>query len=132
MSNDNAYSESQFKTMKYQPDYPKRFETLEAARIWCAEYVNWYNKEHYHSELELYTPKQVFTGEYEQVAQERDKVLGAAFERNPERFVRGRSRQKMPPTVVRINPLSKEAIDLGVTAAVNILTLKRVVKQETL
>ena len=125
VSNDNPFSESQFKTMKYQPDYPKRFTSVAEARIWCAEYVRWYNEDHYHTGLNLYTPAQVFTGEYIQIAEERDKTLEIAFTTHANRFVHGQPKVKRPPSVVKINPLTQEAIDLGVTDMVNIPTLNR-------
>ena len=75
VSNDNPVSESQFKTLKYQRDYPKRFETIEQAQIWCADYMKWYNEEHYHTGLELLTPAQVFTGQSPEVLNFRDTCL---------------------------------------------------------
>jgi len=120
VSNDNAFSESQFKTMKYQPDYPKKFGSIEEARIWCAEYVKWYNEVHYHTELGLYTPEQVFTGQHVQIAQQRNEVLAAAYQRHPERFLAGLPKAAVPPAVVEINPLSREAIELGANEVVNV------------
>ncbi|MEK6748892.1 MAG: integrase core domain-containing protein [Pseudomonadota bacterium] len=62
VSNDNAFSESQFKTLKYQPDYPDRFADIAEARTWCEAYFDWYNFQHAHSGLAGFTPEQVFTG----------------------------------------------------------------------
>ncbi|MBV1878743.1 MAG: integrase core domain-containing protein [Pseudomonadales bacterium] len=59
VSNDNPFSESQFKTQKYQPDYPGRFNGLSHARNWCEDYFDWYNFEHHHSGLAGYTPEQI-------------------------------------------------------------------------
>ena len=64
VSNDNPYSESQFKTQKYQPDYPGRFKDIDHARLWIEAYTQWYNAEHHHSGLAGFTPEQVFTGVY--------------------------------------------------------------------
>ncbi len=63
VSNDNPTSEAQFKTLKYQPDYPGRFESIDHARRWCEDYFTWYNHQHHHSGLGFYTPTQVFTGQ---------------------------------------------------------------------
>ena len=68
VSNDNAFSEAQFKTQKYQPDYPGRFDHAAHARSWCGTYFDWYNFEHHHSGLAGYTPEQVFTGRHREVA----------------------------------------------------------------
>ncbi len=69
VSNDNAFSEAQFKTQKYQPDYPGRFDHCAHARTWCGSYFDWYNFDHHHAGLAGYTPEQVFTGRYLEVAQ---------------------------------------------------------------
>jgi putative transposase len=65
VSNDNAFSEAQFKTLKYQPDFPGRFRDLEQARAWCAEFFDWYNHHRQHSGLALFTPADVFHGRIE-------------------------------------------------------------------
>ena len=105
VSNDNAFSESQFKTQKYQPDYPGRFDNAAHTRQWCEEYFDWYNFRHHHSGLAGFTPEQVFTGRYVEVARLKQQALDASYERNPERFVRGRPRVAMPPESVSINPV---------------------------
>lgn len=66
-SNDNAMSESHFKTLKYQPDYPRRFVSYGHAMRWCEDYVQWHNHRHEHSSLAGFTPHQVFSGEYVQI-----------------------------------------------------------------
>lgn len=103
-SNDNAFSESQFKTMKYRPAYPKRFESEAGARAWCREFFRWYNHEHRHGSLALLTPSDVHTGRAGEKLEARAQALGAAYEMNPQRFVRGRPAPKAPPTTVAINP----------------------------
>lgn len=105
VSNDNAFSESQFKTQKYQADYPGRFDSAAHARRWCEDYFQWYNVEHHHSGLAGFTPEQVFTGRYAEVAEQKQRALDARYEQNPERFVRGRPTVKRPPSSVAINPI---------------------------
>jgi putative transposase len=108
VSNDNAFSESQFKTLKYQPDFPGRFRDVEHARAWCAEFFDWYNHQHQHSGLALFTPADVFHGRVEQLVAARQARLDAAYAAYPERFVRGAPRAARPPAVVELNPLQPE------------------------
>lgn len=105
VSNDNAFSESQFKTQKYQPDYPGRFNSVTHASQWCEDYFDWYNFSHHHSGLAGFTPEQVFTGRYLDVAKQKQRALDAMFEQYPERFVKGRPVVAMPPASVAINPV---------------------------
>jgi len=88
-STDNPYSEAQFKTLKYQPDFPERFGSIEDARAFLVPFFDWYNNEHRHSGIGLVTPVQRHDGSDRQVYQNRQAVLKAFFERHPERFVRG-------------------------------------------
>jgi putative transposase len=85
---DNPYSESQFKTLKYRPDFPQRFGSLADARAFCQDFFNWYNTEHHHSGIGLMSPHVVHYGLAQDVFKAREKVLLAAYEKNPERFVR--------------------------------------------
>lgn len=124
VSNDNPISEAQFKTLKYQPDYPRRFAHYDHAQHWCQDYVSWYNEQHHHSALAGFTPQQVFTGEYLTLAQQRQAVLDAAFAQHPERFVKGRPLVAMPPQEVCINPIP-EGQDINPESGVNFPTLKR-------
>lgn len=87
-SNDNPYSEAQFKTLKYRPDFPERFGSLEDARAFCQDFFRWYNTEHHHSGIGLMTPHSVHYGLAEEVFKAREKVLLAAYEKHPERFVK--------------------------------------------
>jgi len=103
-SNDNAFSESQFKTMKYRPTYPRHFETIAEARAWCRAFFAWYNHEHRHEGLALMTPADIHNGRTEQVLTQRAQTLSAAFAQYPNRFVKGAPRPKSPPTTVAINP----------------------------
>jgi putative transposase len=86
VSNDNPYSEAQFKTLKYCPQFPERFGSIQDARSFCQPFFNWYNKEHRHSGIALMTPEQVHYGMNKQIFQHRSDVLAAAFEKNPNRF----------------------------------------------
>jgi putative transposase len=110
VSNDNAYSESQFKTLKYQQDYPKRFESPQHARGWLQGFFRWYNGAHCHSALALFTPAEVYSGQYTRIIQVRQAALAAAYEQYPERFVRGAPRQQLPPVEVSINALEPGAM----------------------
>jgi putative transposase len=103
VSNDNPYSESQFKTLKYRPNYPERFGCLEDARVFCETFFDWYNNEHYHSGIALMTPSDVHYGLAEECNQRRQLVLSEAFERTPERFVKGSPKVQNLPKEVWIN-----------------------------
>ena len=108
VSDDNAFSESQFKTLKYQPDYPERFASPTHGRGWCQEFFGWYNDHHHHSGLALFTPADVFYGRVEEVAAQRQVALDAAYAAHPERFPNGPPIVRRPPESVAINPLSVE------------------------
>ena len=103
VSNDNPYSESQFKTMKYRPDFPDRFGSFQDARGFCSEVCPWYNQEHHHSGLGYLTPFEVHFGLAQQRLEERALVLERAFENHPERFVRGIPKPPTLPEQVWIN-----------------------------
>ena len=96
-------TESQFKTMKYRGDYPKRFGSIKDARAWARSFFPWYNEEHHHTGLGLLPPAVVHYGRSEEVLQARQRVLSAAFEARPERFVGGMPTVKEVPTEVWIN-----------------------------
>jgi len=105
---DNPYSEAQFKTMKYRPDYPKAFRSKGQASAWVREFAHWYNHEHHHTGLALMTPTVVHHGQAEQVVQQRQQVLDAAYAAHPERFVRGKPTPPKLPEVVWINEPERE------------------------
>ena len=107
VSNDNPYSESNFKTLKYRPDFPERFGSLEDARAHCRAFFAWYNEEHYHSSLALFTPADVHYGRVEERAMVRQEALDIAYARHPERFVNKRPGVKRPPAEAWINPPPK-------------------------
>jgi putative transposase len=103
VSNDNPYSEAHFKTLKYRPDYPKRFETLEKAQEWSRTFFDWYNYCHYHSGIGLLVPASVHYGRAPQQIEQRNQVLQLAYEKNPERFVHGQPQHPVLPEGVWIN-----------------------------
>jgi len=111
VSDDNPYSEAQFKTLKYRPDFPARFESLEHARAFCEYFFTWYNHEHRHSGIGYMTPATVHAGVAARLYQERQRVLERAFLEHPERFT---ARAPLPPslpTQVGINlPKSTRAV----------------------
>jgi putative transposase len=103
VSNDNPYSESQFKTMKYRPEFPDRFGCYQDAHRFCAEFFPWYNHEHHHSGLGYLTPYEVHWGLAEKRREHRAGVLQVAYERNPQRFVHGMPKPALLPTSAWIN-----------------------------
>lgn len=106
--NDNPYSEAQFKTMKYRPDYPDRFGSLEDVRSWARSFFSWYNFEHHHTGLGLMTPAVVHYGQAIKVQAERQRVLETAYAAHPERFVRGLPSAPTVPEAVWINKPESE------------------------
>ena len=108
-SSDNPYSESNFKTLKYRPEFPERFDEIEHARAHCREFFDWYNQAHRHSGIGLMTPAAVHHGQAPALHAARARVLDAAFARNPERFVRKPPVPPELPTAAWINkPDTKE------------------------
>ena len=103
VSNDNPYSESQFKTLKYCPDFPNKFNCIAEAREFCRYFFNWYNTQHYHSGIGFLTPESVHYGFAEEVLLERKNVLLKAFEENPERFRNKKPALQNLPKSVWIN-----------------------------
>jgi putative transposase len=104
VSNDNPFSESQFKTLKYRPDFPDRFGSQEHARSFCQDFFHWYNHEHYHSGIAMLTPATVHCGLADQVLGKRQQVLDAAYAAHPERFVNMPPTAAKQPDAVWINP----------------------------
>jgi putative transposase len=96
VSNDNPYSEAQFKTLKHHPSFPDRFGSIQDARSFCQTFLGWYNHAHHHSGIALLTPADVHFGRAEQVTSARATVLDGAYAAHPERFVR------KPPTPPRL------------------------------
>ena len=104
VSNDNPYSEAQFKTLKYRPDYPDRFGALEDARTHSADFFRWYNTEHRHRGLALHTPHDVHHGLATARRAARAHVLTAAYAATPHRFVNQPPTPARLPTAAWINP----------------------------
>jgi transposase InsO family protein len=104
VSDDNPYSEAQFKTLKYRPDYPERFGCLVEARAWAHTFFTWYNDDHHHTGLGLMTPVVVHSGQAETVLQKRQHVLDIAYVAHPERFVKHAPVPAQLPVAVWINP----------------------------
>jgi transposase InsO family protein len=103
VSNDNPYSESQFKTMKYGANYPDRFGSLDEAEAWVDGFMTWYNTEHRHSGIGFLTPELHHRGQGAAITSARQQTLDAAYAAHPERFVRGQPNAPAIPTSVWIN-----------------------------
>jgi len=101
---DNPFSEAQFKTMKYRPDYPQRFDAKDHALAWARDFFPWYNQQHHHVALGLLTPAMVHLGQAQTVLAQRQATLDQAYTQHPERFVRGAPTTPSVPTAVWINP----------------------------
>ncbi len=102
VSNDNPFSESEFRTMKYRPNYPGTFATLEQARAYMDWYVPWYNQNHKHSGIALFSPDEVHDGTWRELWQQRDHVQQSYYAAHPERF-RRRPTTPAPAALVGIN-----------------------------
>jgi putative transposase len=108
VSDDNPYSESQFKTLKYRPGFPDRFGSIQDARSFCQDFFLWYNREHRHSGIGLLTPEMVHFGKAEAAIGQRRIVLASAFEAHPERFVRG---LPVPPSLPEAAWINKPKVE---------------------
>ena len=113
VSNDNPYSESQFKTMKYCPQFPARFGCVQDARGFCGNFFKGYNGEHHHSGIGLMTPAMVHYGQAERIVAARQDTLLAAYRAHPERFVRQPPRPPALPRQAWINPPVEKTTDPG-------------------
>jgi putative transposase len=100
---DNPFSEAQFKTMKYRPDYPNRFASIDEARLFAKGFFRWYNTQHYHSGIAMMTPQSIHYGQASVVIQRRAIVLASACASHPERFVRKQPAPEPLPAAVWIN-----------------------------
>lgn len=103
VSNDNPFSESHFKTMKYRPEFPRRFNSLLEVRKFCRTFFKWYNKEHYHSGIGFLTPESLHYGFANDILEKREKVMSHAYEKNPKRFRFRKPKMKNLPKTVWIN-----------------------------
>ncbi len=108
VSNDNPFSEAHFKTLKYMPEFPERFGSVQDAREHCTRFFEWYNQEHYHSGIAMMTPYVVHHGLGEETRAKRDEVLHAAYAAKPERWPRGQPRAQPVPNAVWINKPKEE------------------------
>jgi putative transposase len=113
VSDDNPFSEAQFKTLKYRPDFPDRFGSIQHARSFCQVFFPWYNAEHHHSGIGLLTPHDVHYGLADQRVANRARVLATAYAAHPERFVGGLPQPPARPTEVWINPPKPLPTDRG-------------------
>ncbi len=106
VSNDNPFSEAQFKTLKYCPAFPVQFYSLKEAQQFCRQFFHWYNHEHYHTGIALLTPQSVHQGTGKSVLDQRTQVLRAAYAQHPERFKNKSPKAPSLPKAVWINPPS--------------------------
>ena len=104
VSNDNAFAEASFRTLKYRPNYPSQpFASLEEAQAWVDGFVQWYNTEHRHSAIRYVTPDQRHYGQEQEILDQRQRVYANAKARHPERWTQG-TRNWTPVAEVRLNP----------------------------
>ena len=103
VSDNNPYSEAQFKTLKYHPDFPARLVSIEHARAFCQRFFSWYNHEHRHSGIGYMTPAAMHTGRAQRLYEERQGVLDQAFQANPARFTQRHPTPQALPTTAGIN-----------------------------
>ena len=109
---DNPYSESQFKTLKYMPEFPERFGSIEDSREFLQTFFRWYNSEHHHTGIGLLTPEVVHLGKAEEVIAKRREVLRAAYQSKPDRFVRKVPEPPPAPVAAWINAPKETRPDL--------------------
>jgi putative transposase len=117
-SDDNPFSESQFKTLKYANSYPMFVESLGAGEKYLDSWINWYNYEHQHKGLNLHTPASVQFNSVEEVISKRQCLMDLAYANNPERFPKGRPLVKANPSVVGINLRFKQGTTVTVQSDV--------------
>ena len=109
-STDNPYSEAHFKTLKYRPEFPDRFQNLEQARTFCRDFFDWYNHQHRHSGIGLMTPAAIHHGQAQAIHADRQRVLEATYAATPERFVRRPPTPPELPTAAWINKPPTEEV----------------------
>ena len=111
VSNDNPFSEAQFKTLKYRPEFPQRFGSLEDARMHCRGFFRWYNSKHRHSGIAFMTPEDIHYGRAAEIIKVRSQALNTAYEANPARFKGKQPEPSRPPEAVWINPPVDDSAD---------------------
>ena len=122
LSDDNPYSEAQCKTLKYRPDFPERFGSIEDARAHCQQFFPWYNTVHRHSGIALMTPQAVHYGSAVALTQQRAVTLDAAFAANPNRFKGTAPKPPALPTAAWINPPKKKRTSITTTPACSLIS----------
>ena len=110
VSDDNPYSESQFRTLKYHPEFPDRFGSFEHAHDFAGEFMPWYKTEHRHSGIAMLTPAMVHHGRADDVLAVRHEVMLAAYRNKPERFLSGAPKRVVLPSTVWINPPAHDGV----------------------
>jgi putative transposase len=110
VSNDNPYSESQFRTLKYRPEFPERFGCYQDAHGFCGRFFGWYNDDHRHSGIGFHKPADVHYGRAQAIRDRRAAVLNAAHADHPERFVRKPPQPPALPAAVRINEPKEDTV----------------------
>ena len=111
VSDDNPFSEAQFKTLKYHPGFPRRFPDQDAATAYCRSFFPWYNTEHRHAGIAMLTPESVHYGRAQDELEQRQRALSAAWKRHPERFVGGEPTHRLLPQAVWINKPGAETAE---------------------
>ena len=119
VSNDNPFSESQFKTLKYRPQFPDRFGSQQDAHAFCQDFFHWYNDQHYHSGIGMLTPAMVHYGSAHEVLHQRQQLLDTVYAAHPERFVNGRPSPTQLPQQVWINPPAERPEQHDATDRIN-------------
>jgi putative transposase len=122
VSDDNPYSEAQFKTLKYRPDFPDRFGSIEDARVHCRQFFRWYNHEHRHVGIGLMAPAAVHDGTAAALTAQRAITLDAAYAAHPIRFKGRAPKPPTLPTAAWINPPKKEPSPTEVTPACSLIS----------
>lgn len=130
-SDDNPFSESQFKTLKYCPQFPGRFGCIEDAKTFCRSFFRWYNQEHRHSGINRLTPEMLHYGRADRVLENRARVLATAFEKHPHRFKRKLPQAGKKPKSVWINPPKEEEQNIDVYSENIQLTVSSTVHRYT-
>ncbi len=119
VSNDNPYSEAQFKTLKYCPRFPGRFGSIQDARTFCQQFFSWYNKEHRHSGIGLMTPEQIHYGQARKLYDNRCQVLLGAYEKTPQRFKSKVPKPHALPKAAWINKPESEVLESNLLTGVS-------------
>lgn len=112
VSNDNPYSESLFKTLKYRPEFPELFGSIQDARLFCVTFFSWYNQSHKHSGIAMLTPDNVHYNNIEEIISKRQIVMNEVYKKHSQRFVKGVTIIKKPDTQVWINKPQTDGLPL--------------------